>query len=1022
MNLAKIQVSGVRAVATEAVRELPAGIVGATVELEYTGSIWAGLNKTVIFRGNITKEVLTNETTVTVPAEVLAEPRGRLRVGVYGTDAANNVIMPTLWAELGVIADSAEPSVPADSALPVWAQLWDMIGNLGNLDTETKTSIVAAINELVANAGTSDPEEIKKIVETYLAENPPRADDQQIADAVEEYMKDHSGENVDYVGVEPAEDDIPKVFFGGTLQQTKDEKVVPFRYISKTEDISGYAEIKAQGNSSMNYPKKNQTVKLFKDAECTEKLKVDFKGWGKQNKHVYKANWIDLSHARNVVSARLWADVVRSRANFLALPQLLRTSPNVGAVDGFPVKVYADGVYQGRYTLNIPKDKWTFNMDDELDNHCVLCGENYASGCFRALANINGADWTDEIHDTVPASIKTRWNEVISFVMDSTDEEFKANLGNYFYVDSLIDYYLYALASCGLDSLGKNQLYMTYDGQKWLATMYDMDSTWGLYYTGGQIVSTDYARTQYEDWKNAGGNLLYIRLEQLFVDELQARWAELKSGALSIENIINRFERFTDIAPAELIKEDYASTTGGGKFTGIPSQTTNNIQQIRSFALARQAWTDSYVSALNGSGEQPEDPDVPIIPDEPVVEPIEPSVVVPYSLPEETTFNGTSDYIDTGVQLCSYDNPFSIAFHATNGTGNTSAQSNTIFHCMKEEVPFPGFSFGVAYNATAYKFGAFGVNRNINIPLDGSEIKVVITYSGGNANLKCLYDGNITEYTFAVTFVSAVQNLLLGCYQATDGTKGRFWNGTLHDFKVFDYVMNDAEIEEYMYGQAPIEDAVVLTVPMAHGNNLNTSNGELSEKTTAFATDYVDVSGYDFPIDLITTFGYVKVCGYDANHTFVETLIDATSDGCTEIYDISIPSGIKYIRVSAEYSGANEHNTCEARICNYTELRLSRGYTIDTNGQLVCIGTTGNSRATRIPMKVTSGDTYTITCKNGWLSVCAYDDSMNLVQKLNTPKETVMTATVTIPNGATQLAWSCSGANESAHETSIVKV
>ena len=54
--------------------------------------------------------------------------------------------------------------------------------------------------------------------------------------------------------VEPAYEDIPKIFFGGTLQQTKDEKVVPFRYISKTTDFSGFAEIKAQGNSSMNYP------------------------------------------------------------------------------------------------------------------------------------------------------------------------------------------------------------------------------------------------------------------------------------------------------------------------------------------------------------------------------------------------------------------------------------------------------------------------------------------------------------------------------------------------------------------------------------------------------------------------------------------------------------------------------------------------------------------------------------------------------------------------------------------------
>lgn len=405
------------------------------------------------------------------------------------------------------------------------------------------------------------------------------------------------GGSVD-VSVEPAEDDIPKVFFGGALQQTKDAAVVPFRYISKTQDISGYAEIKAQGNSSMSYPKKNQTVKLFKDADCTEKLKVNFKGWGMQNKHVYKANWIDLSHARNVVSARLWADVVKSRAGYENLPELLRTSPNQGAVDGFPVKVYAAGVYQGRYTLNIPKDKWMVNMDDALDTHCILCGENYVSGCFRAAASINGSDWTDEIHGTVPDAIKTRWNEVISFVMNSTDEEFKANLGNYFDVESLLDYHLFGLVSCGLDAYGKNQIYMTYDGQKWIASMYDMDSTWGLWWTGASFVATDYDRSEYQDFKDGEGNLLYIRLEELFYEELQARWAELKNGAMSIENIINRFERFTDIAPSDLVTEDYASTTGGGSFTNIPSKTTNNIQQIRSFALARQAWTDEYVAGL----------------------------------------------------------------------------------------------------------------------------------------------------------------------------------------------------------------------------------------------------------------------------------------------------------------------------------------------------------------------------------------------------------------------------------------
>jgi hypothetical protein len=157
---------------------------------------------------------------------------------------------------------------------------------------------------------------------------------------------------------------------------------------------------------------------------------------------------------------------------------------------------------------------------------------------------------------------------------------------------------------------------MTYDGQKWIATMYDMDSTWGLWWNGSSFVATDYDRSEYQDFKDGEGNLLYIRLENLFYEELKARWAELRSGALSIENIINRFERFTDIAPAELVKEDYASTTGDGKFTGIPSKSASTIQQTRGYAVARHTWCDTYVAALSGGGEV--EPDEPEIPDESV--------------------------------------------------------------------------------------------------------------------------------------------------------------------------------------------------------------------------------------------------------------------------------------------------------------------------------------------------------------------------------------------------------------------
>lgn len=405
--------------------------------------------------------------------------------------------------------------------------------------------------------------------------------------------------------IEPQLMDMPRIYFSeGTLPTSKTATVMKFDYYSKTNEYHGYVDIKCQGTSSMSYPKKNFTIKLYTDKAKTKKLKVDFKGWGAQSKFCLKANWIDITHARNVVSAKIWGDVVKTRNDYTNLPELLRTSPNQGAIDGFPIIVYGNGGYQGRYTLNIPKDKWMSNMDDTLDTHGILCGENYVGACFRALPVIDGTDWTDELHDVVPAAIKTSWTNVVNFVMTSSDDEFKANLGNYINVNSLIDYLLYGIVSTGLDAFGKNQIYFTYDGIKWIASMYDMDSTWGLWWNGSKFVATDYAREDFQDLKDEGngvtkqGNLLYLRLQQLFIPQLKTRYAELRKDVLSVSHIIQKFEEFNDVCPKDIVQEDYASTTGEGKFTGIPSKTTNNIQQLRSYINARLTYVDGYINAL----------------------------------------------------------------------------------------------------------------------------------------------------------------------------------------------------------------------------------------------------------------------------------------------------------------------------------------------------------------------------------------------------------------------------------------
>ena len=50
-----------------------------------------------------------------------------------------------------------------------------------------------------------------------------------------------------------------------------------------------------------------------------------------------------------------------------------------------------------------------------------------------------------------------------------------------------------------------------------------MDSTFGLYWDGSQMLSATYARSSYEDMVSGRlGNLLYIRIVNNFAAELQA--------------------------------------------------------------------------------------------------------------------------------------------------------------------------------------------------------------------------------------------------------------------------------------------------------------------------------------------------------------------------------------------------------------------------------------------------------------------------------------------------------------------
>ena len=197
MVFAKIYVTGTCARVTE-LKKLTSGLVGGKILVDYDDHIWAGLSKAVVFQGIGEKDALPDECTVEIPWEVVEKPCKHLWVGFYGTDSYKNMIIPTVYADLGPVLPGADPSgdESTDPSLPVWAQLQNQIDALANkpdspggppsvveLDTTLTQSGKAAdaksVGDAIARVSGGNVE-----LDTTLTEEGKAADAKAVGDAI----------------------------------------------------------------------------------------------------------------------------------------------------------------------------------------------------------------------------------------------------------------------------------------------------------------------------------------------------------------------------------------------------------------------------------------------------------------------------------------------------------------------------------------------------------------------------------------------------------------------------------------------------------------------------------------------------------------------------------------------------------------------------------------------------------------------------------------------------------------------
>ena len=598
-----------------------------------------------------------------------------------------------------------------------------------------------------------------------------------------------------------------------------------------------YATLKLQGTSSLSYEKKNYTINFYKDETYSSKKKIDLGyGWGKESKYCLKANWIDSTQARNIVSARLAAQMQKKYG-------LFEDTPNNGLIDGHFVEIYINGEYRGLYTLNIPKDDWMFNMNKNNENHIVMCAENPNKGSsttFEATSStVDGEDWSIEVgpngSDEEVQATFAKLNRVINFVKDSTNEEFKTHFSEYLNLDATLNYYCFMALSNAVDNMNKNMLFVTYDGQVWYPSLYDLDTTWGLWFNGEGLYSFTNKVTDY----GGGSSLLFKKLVECYPNELQARYTELRETVLSNENIINEFEKFINSAPAEAWKREQT------KWPNIPSKQYG-IDQIKEHVLKRGNYIDSVMEQLVIESKTYED-----------------SRIL-YQLDKEY-IGGPYKFLDTGINLYNdetnpdgQDYTIFARFKSNNleGFETIFAQRDQLRNGIVAQTSDDNDSYTVFYAGNSQYEALFGDNgsyTSVAIKKEGSQYYI---YRDNINNVRIRPNDTEDKENFTVDS-QILSNLILGASYYYDSanniiTEGHY-NGTISNFVVYNAALSEDEISTKLTELSNIRSSLTdvkyegdVKSTFAPGQNFNVGNAK-------FTAIYEDGTTLDVTNNLVFT-------------------------------------------------------------------------------------------------------------------------------------------------------------------------
>ncbi|HAV4623252.1 TPA: CotH kinase family protein [Acinetobacter baumannii] len=362
------------------------------------------------------------------------------------------------------------------------------------------------------------------------------------------------------------------------------------------QSFSCFVKLEVQGASSASYAKKNWNIAFFSDQALTKALDVKIGDLLPHDELVFKSNWIDHTNIRNAMCYRLWEQFTASRTGY---PRLETEKPYIGKTGKSALQSGANGVprlysallyindeFYGIGSFGTAKKRSNYNISKNKPKeiHIGMDGWNDITN----LEVTNPTLYEMKAPSTPTADTWTAISNWNAFAQLS-DANFTAQADNYLDKQNAIDFMIFAeFVKCRdvvSQNSAKNFQFISYDGKKFMFMPYDMDTVFGLEWTGA-VVYDDTTGSQLV-WNSSSS--FWRKVKATYNTDIEARYKQLRDQKIiSVENIYNLSTDLFSKFSISVVELELA------RWPVRPSLNITSLEQILTWTKKRIAFLDTY--------------------------------------------------------------------------------------------------------------------------------------------------------------------------------------------------------------------------------------------------------------------------------------------------------------------------------------------------------------------------------------------------------------------------------------------